>query len=76
MEIVKEMFSDSQNHKAIILKKGKTFEIHFYKYFPGFIDEDGDTWEKLWQDKTQITTITDTEHNAIKLAKEELRLLK
>ena len=38
MEIVIEVFSDSQNHKAIILKKGNIFEVHFYKYFPGFID--------------------------------------
>lgn len=76
MEIVKELFSDSKDHKAVILKKGKIFEIHFFKYFPGFIDEDGDIWEELWQDITQTTTITDTEQNAIKLTKEELALLK
>ena len=27
--VVKEMFSDSKNHKAVILNKGKIFEIHF-----------------------------------------------
>jgi hypothetical protein len=42
MQILKEVFSNSRNHKAIILKKG-TFGIHSYKYFHGFINEDDDT---------------------------------
>ncbi|OIK11032.1 hypothetical protein BIV60_18965 [Bacillus sp. MUM 116] len=60
MEIVKELFSDSQNHKAVILKRGKIFEINFFKYFPECIDEEGDIWEEFWQEITQTTTITDT----------------
>ncbi|MDQ6598947.1 hypothetical protein [Bacillus salipaludis] len=76
MEIGKEIFSDSKNHKAVIFKKSKIFEIRFFKCFPECIDEEGDTWEEFWQEITQTTTITDTVQIAIKLAKEELGLLK
>lgn len=43
-----ELFSDSKNHKAVILKRGKIFEIIFLKYIPECIDEEGVTWEKVW----------------------------
>ncbi|GAM12437.1 hypothetical protein [Mesobacillus selenatarsenatis] len=76
MGIFKEILADNKKFKAVILKSEKTYEIQLFKYFPECVDEEGDTWEEFWQEITYTKTITDTEQNAIKLAKEELSLLK
>ncbi|WP_335490305.1 hypothetical protein [Bacillus sp. JJ1773] len=47
-----------------------------FQYFPDCVDEEGDTWEEIWQEITATKTITDTEQNAVKLAIEEPALLK
>ena len=57
-------------------KIGRTYRVQLFKYFAKYVDDDGDVWEELWQEVTTSNTITDTEQNAIKLAAEELSLLK
>jgi hypothetical protein len=57
-------------------KIGRTYRVQLFKYFAEYVDVDGDVWEELWQEVTTSNTITDTEQNAIKLAAEELSLLK
>lgn len=76
MENFKEILSANKKYKAVILKSGRTYEIRLFQYFPECVDGEGDTWEEYWQEITTTKTITDTEQNAVKLAEEELGLLK